>query len=101
MHRHIEEYVVDLEVLGAEESALDVRIEDHVLSVRAPANAGTSTDALCVHGEFDDGVFTRSFRIPDNADADTIQAHLKNGMLRLVMPKREETRPRRINVHAG
>ena len=44
------------------------------------------------------GSFYRRFNLPDSADGDAINAHCKNGVLEIVIPKREEVKPKKINV---
>ena len=44
------------------------------------------------------GVFHRRFALPDSADPDGITAHGEHGVLEIVIPKRPETTPRRIQV---
>lgn len=44
------------------------------------------------------GKFSRSVRLPDGTNADAIVADLVDGVLRIVLPKAEETKPRNITV---
>jgi HSP20 family protein len=44
------------------------------------------------------GSFHRRFALPDSADADNISAHGRHGVLQVVIPKKPETTPRRIQV---
>jgi len=44
------------------------------------------------------GTFTRSFTLPEGADAEQVAAELKDGVLQLRVPKRPEVQPRRIEV---
>ncbi|CAN5629766.1 Hsp20/alpha crystallin family protein [soil metagenome] len=45
------------------------------------------------------GNFHRRFALPDSADPDGIGASGRNGVLMITIPKRPETKPRRIRVH--
>lgn len=47
------------------------------------------------------GTFVRTFVLPHNVAADKVQANYKNGVLHLTLPKREEEKPKRIQIHAG
>jgi HSP20 family protein len=47
------------------------------------------------------GQFYRSFTLPPNADAERIGAQFKEGVLRLSIPKREEAKPKQIEVKVG
>ena len=44
------------------------------------------------------GSFTRTFTLPDSADAEKIKANLKDGVLNITLPKRAESQPRKINL---
>jgi HSP20 family protein len=46
------------------------------------------------------GSFTRSFTLPEAADLDHVKAELKDGVLTLVLPKKPEMQPKRIQVNA-
>ena len=48
-----------------------------------------------------EGAFTRSFRLPQGSDPDQIEAELKDGVLTLTVPKRTESKGRKIQVGAG
>jgi HSP20 family protein len=47
------------------------------------------------------GSFTRSFTLPPTVAADSADAVFENGVLRLTLAKREEAKPRRIEIKAG
>ena len=47
------------------------------------------------------GSFTRSFTLPPTVDANSADAVFENGVLRLTLAKREEAKPRRIEIKAG
>lgn len=44
------------------------------------------------------GQFFRSFTLPPNVNGDAINAQFKDGVLRLTLPKREEAKPKQIEV---
>src|SRR5207253_4633923 len=47
------------------------------------------------------GAFSRTFTLPNTVDAEHITAESKDGVLRLFLPKKPETKPRQIKVTAG
>jgi HSP20 family protein len=47
------------------------------------------------------GAFARTFALPDEVDADKVQAELKNGVLKLTMPKRPEAKARQIPLRTA
>jgi len=44
------------------------------------------------------GTFMRSFTLPNVVDTDKIKAEFKDGLLRVVLPKREEAKPKQISI---
>jgi HSP20 family protein len=59
-------------------------------------------DALRLqHAEFRVPDFARSFTLGPECDTSKIEANLKDGVLKLLIPRREEARPRRIEVAVG
>ena len=47
------------------------------------------------------GRFERAFQLPVSVDSEKIAASLKNGLLTISIPKREEAKPRQIEVKVG
>jgi HSP20 family protein len=47
------------------------------------------------------GSFERSFTLPHNVDQDHINAELRDGVLRLTVPKREQPKPKRVEIGGG
>ena len=51
--------------------------------------------------EFGDAEYTRSFSVPQTIDSERVNAELKNGVLRLHLPKSEASKPRQIEIKAA
>ena len=47
------------------------------------------------------GSFSRTFTLPEDVEGEKVVAELRNGVLTLMVPKRPEVRPRKINVSLG
>ena len=86
-----------IDMPGVDQQGLEVTIEEHVLHIRG-ACSGITAAQPPVHREFEGGDFERSFRLTPDLDEARITASLRNGVLQIVLPKREETRPQRISV---
>lgn len=44
------------------------------------------------------GTFSRSFSLPNTVDVEKIDAHMENGVLKITLPKREEAKPKQIEI---
>lgn len=51
--------------------------------------------------EFADTEFRRVFAVPQSIDVDKVHAELKDGVLRLHLPKSEAAKPRQIEIKVG
>lgn len=94
--------VVEAYVPGASPEAIDVQVERGVLTIRGDVAANeTPSDRHYLLREHRTGRFTRSLQLPTSYTADPSEASYQNGVLRLVFPKAEEAKPRRIQVNSG
>lgn len=84
---------------GVEQKAVDVRVADGILTLqRRTAHAAPGTP---IEREDDLLHFYRQFEPPEEVDAEKIGAELKHSVLTLHLPKKEKTKPRRIDVSVG
>jgi len=65
---------------------------------QAPAKAGAKAMTLYAQERFS-GRFKRVVSLPDDVDAEQVQASCKNGLLRIRVPRQGAAMPRRIEVH--
>jgi HSP20 family protein len=73
-------------------------VKDGVLTVTGERNFEKETDGKRHRVERQYGRFSRSFRLPENVDEEHISASSKEGVLYLVVSKREKEKPRTIEV---
>ncbi len=91
------EYRAD--VPGVDPKDLDVRVTADRLIVTGKRTAEKSEHGDTYYTyERSYGSFTRKFRVPDGAEPDAVQARLKDGVLRIVLPKKPEAKPRHVPV---
>ena len=94
--------VVTVELPGIEPEKVDVSVEDHTLTVRGEREFNTEIKEENFHRiERRYGSFTRAMTLPPTADSEHIKATFDKGVLTLEVPKREEAKPRRIEIEAG
>ena len=98
IHEGPEGLTLEADLPGATERNLRIQLEDNVLSLYAKIDSPVPEGARLVHEEYRLGDFHRSFILSDEVDREQITAELKNGVLRLSLPKAERARTRRIEI---
>ncbi len=91
------EIVTELPGFKAED--VDVTVENGVLSIRGERKLEEAKDDETYHRvERSYGVFERTFTLPNSVDVEKINAKFKDGVMKLSLPKREESKPKSIKV---
>ena len=86
---------------GINPAKLEVNVDRGVLTIageRASDLPGDSEKVSVYSDERFSGAFKRAVSLPDDADASRIQAKYRDGILRITVPKRENAKPRRIEI---
>jgi HSP20 family protein len=98
-----ERIVVKVEAPGVEEKDLRVTFEDGLLTIAGERQFERKDDRNYHRIERAYGTFTRTFTLPRSVDGTKITANYRNGVLEVEIPKKEESRPKQvqINVNAG
>lgn len=92
-------YVIDLDMPGFERDDFKIAVQDDLLTVTADRNRQEpENEDYYRYFERPTGKISRSFRLPNSVDSQNIAAAYKNGVLTLEVRKREETKPRSIEV---
>ncbi|WP_461255576.1 Hsp20/alpha crystallin family protein [Treponema sp. R80B11-R83G3] len=100
-------YVLDMELPGYDEKNIEVHVDGSSLTISSKeedareekkTNENTGTYIL---RERKISSFTRSFKLPENADPEAVNAAFKNGILSLEIKKRAETQKRAIRINAA
>ncbi|TAA23885.1 MULTISPECIES: Hsp20/alpha crystallin family protein [Pseudoxanthomonas] len=92
-------FVIFADLPGVDLDAIEVQMDKNVLSIRGERAAPEAgEEARFTRQERRHGAFARSFTLPETADAEGIVATARNGVLEVVIPKRPEAAPRRIQV---
>jgi HSP20 family protein len=93
------ELILTAEVPGIDEKDIEIKVEDNTLSIRGERTLDKETKEENYHRiERSYGSFFRSFSIPQFIDQDKIEAEHESGVLRIVMPKRPESKPKTVKV---
>jgi len=97
-------YVIEASLPGAKAEEVDVKVEEGVLTIRRETEKSEeSNDGKVLVRERRRGAFARTLTLPDDVDADKVEAHLENGVLTVSIPFAEERKPdvREIPVQTG
>jgi HSP20 family protein len=98
IHEEPEGLTLEADLPGATEKNLFIQLEDNILSLHAKIESPAPEGARLLHEEYRVGDYYRSFILSDEVDRDRITAELKNGVLRLSLPKADRVRARRIEI---
>jgi HSP20 family protein len=94
-------YVVAVELPGVKVDELEIAFQDGLLTIQGErCMTPDSVDGQTHLTERRYGLFRRSITLPQHVMADAIEASFEDGVLRVLVPKAEEAKPRRIEVHA-
>lgn len=90
-----------LDMPGADPDSLDVTLDNRVLRISARSQPSAPEGYALVHAEYRDGNYERSFTVSEPIDAGRIEAVLRDGVLRLTLPKAAPSPAAKINVTAA
>ena len=101
-------YIMDMELPGHDEKNIVINIDGPNLTIASKQEENTEKK----NNKEDDGgtyvlrerrvsSFSRSFKLPENADSESVRASFKNGILSLEINKRSEAQKRVIQINAS
>lgn len=84
---------------GVDKDDISVQVEGNILTIRAERAFEDEENREDYHRvERYYGTYARSFTLPETADTDKMNAKHENGVLRVTIPKRPESKPRKVKV---
>ena len=92
---------VQADMPGVSRDRLDVHIDSDTLAIEGVADIPMPAGMDAIYADIRSKRYQRSFSLSRELDTERIEASLKDGVLTLHIPKREEHRPRRIEVQTG
>jgi len=98
IHEVAEGLILEADLPGTTEHDVQVQLEENVLTLHARVPSPVPEGARPLHEEYRVGDFSRSFILSDEVERSQIGAELKNGVLRLTLPKAERAKTRRIEI---
>ncbi len=91
-------YVIIMEVPGFARETLRVAVQGEVLTVSGQRIEEVHEELEVHQRESNPGSFERAFQLPEDVDTERVHAELEDGVLSIHLPRKEDRRPRRIEV---
>ena len=86
------------DIPGVNRERLNLKVEKNSLTVEGEAKIDMPEGLEALHADDRATRYRRSFTLSSELEGDAIEASLKDGLLRIRIPKRAEVKPRRIEV---
>jgi HSP20 family protein len=86
---------------GVSDNTLSLEVDDKTLTIEGDIALDMPGDLESLHADVRSTRYQRAFTLSSELDTARISASLSNGLLTVKIPKREEVRPRRIDITAG
>jgi HSP20 family protein len=102
VYEDAQKVVLKLEVPGIEEKDLDVRVENHTLTVKGERKFEAEKKEQNFHRiERRYGSFYRAFTLPSTVDTENVKAGYNAGVLKLELTKKPEAQPKQIKINVA
>lgn len=84
---------------GIDAKALEISLQQNVLSVNGRREVSQDSNATYYRNERFEGEFRRSIALPEDIDPDKVEAAYRDGIVEIRVQRREASRPRQIEIH--
>ncbi len=92
-------YEIEAEIPGMKKDDIEVNVTDRVLTIKGEKSDERKEEkkgARILERSY--GMFERSFTLPDDADPEKIEAKYEDGVLKLLIPKRPESKSKKVKI---
>jgi HSP20 family molecular chaperone IbpA len=96
IYENEDEILLHADMPGVVKENISVDIDNGTLSISGVRKL--ETKGAATYEEFSDIEYVRSFSVPQAIDVERVEAELKNGVLKLHLPKSEAAKPRQIEI---
>ncbi len=94
-----DKFVIKAEIPEVKKEDISINLENNVLTIKGERKLEKEDKKENYHrAERFYGMFQRSFTLPGTVDQEKIKANLENGVLTLEIPKKEEVKPKKIEI---
>lgn len=98
IYENDEKIVIVADVPGADENSIDLTLEKNILSIKAFVDTVDPEGFTLAFWEYGIGDYERSFKISDEVDRESIEASVKNGVLRVLLTKSGPAKAKKIAI---
>ncbi len=98
LYENADQVTVKVELAGMKKEDFDLSLEDDTLTISGQRKAETASGESFRSERFF-GAFSRAVTLPAAVQADKVKATYQDGILTVVLPKAEEAKPKKIEVH--
>jgi HSP20 family molecular chaperone IbpA len=86
---------------GVDQTGVDVVIEKNLLTIKGRVDDRVPEGFKLSYDEYGIGDYERTFTLPNEIDRDAVEATMKDGVLKLTLPKVKQAAARKVAVVAG
>ena len=86
---------------GVDSEGVDIHLKDNELTISGRPKKEEKNQTSPIYTEYESGGFLRSFTLSNVIDQANIEACMKDGVLKVILPKAESAKPRQIVVQPG
>lgn len=94
----VEEFVITVQIPGVDRSAVETLIDGDDLVITGKRTWKQPEDWKLLHEEIPAMDYRLTLRLDNRVNREALKAHLKNGILTVMLPKAEAVKPRRIEI---
>lgn len=99
IHEDENSYNVEADIPGVNKDDLNVDVDNNILTIKAERKSKDKIEKEnYIRAESVYGTFARRLTIPETVDLTNIKAEYKDGVLKLTLPKKEESKPKKISI---
>jgi len=95
-----DDIIVVADMPGVDDTSVDITLEKNVLTIYGKVEADIPEKHNLHLSEYGIGEYQRVFTLTDEVDREKIQATVKNGVVKILLPKAEVVKTRKISVKA-
>jgi HSP20 family protein len=97
----VNEYVIKADMPGVKKDKINIVLDKNRLEITGSPDEDVEKNDDLKYGEYSLLNYHRSFTVGNDIDGDRITANMDNGVLTLTLQKKEEVKPRKIEIAAG